>query len=220
MFFVCVSIWCVGGKFHSLFPLSFHAFSLYVCVRGLHFDVLDKKIFLPYFRSTLASFVVVSLLYSSFLFIALLPRVRVFVKVFWHLLLSCFLYEFSFYFLPVSLATSLGCCCFYFPPLYLNFRWKECYWVTIWSVIQFNYGFKRYKFFVEIWSQKLSNEYDVSGCLSHTVLCVLKWKINIILLFSLFLLLFMNYTVLFCTIYKSYYTILINFYIYLQYLQQ
>ena len=85
-------------------------------MRGLHFDVLDKKIFLPYFRSTLASFVVVSLLYSSFLFIALLPRVRVFVKVFWHLLLSCFLYEFSFYFLPVSLATSLGCCCFFFPP--------------------------------------------------------------------------------------------------------
>ena len=189
-------------------------------MRGLHFDVLDKKIFLPYFRSTLASFVVVSLLYSSFLFIALLPRVRVFVKVFWHLLLSCFLYEFSFYFLPVSLATSLGCCCFFFPPLYLNFRWKECYWVTIWSVIQFNYGFKRYKFFVEIWSQKLSNEYDVSGCLSHTVLCVLKWKIKIILLFSFFLLLFINYTVFFGIIYRSYYIILTNFYIYLRYLRQ
>ena len=40
-----------------------------------------------------------------------------------------------------------------------------------------------------------------------------------ILLFNLFLLLFMNPIVLFSTIYRSYFTILINFYLYLQYFQ-
>ena len=41
-----------------------------------------------------------------------------------------------------------------------------------------------------------------------------------ILQFSLFLLLFIGLTVLFGTIYESYYTISANFYIYLQYFQQ
>ena len=43
----------------------------------------------------------------------------------------------------------------------------------------------------------------------------LKWKIKIILLFSLFLLLFMGPTALFGTIYELHYTISINFYLYL-----
>jgi len=43
---------------------------------------------------------------------------------------------------------------------------------------------------------------------------------QLILLFNLFLLLFMSFTVLFGTIYGSYYTISINFYLYLQYFQQ
>ena len=46
---------------------------------------------------------------------------------------------------------------------------------------------------------------------------VLEWKKKIILLFSLFLLLFMSLTALFNTIYKSYGIILTNFYFYLQY---
>ena len=44
-FFVCVSIWCVGGKFHSLFPLSFHAFSLWVCVRVCTLTFWTKRFF-------------------------------------------------------------------------------------------------------------------------------------------------------------------------------
>ena len=42
-------------------------------------------------------------------------------------------------------------------------------------------------------------------------------EMKIILLFSLFLLLFMGHTTLFGTIHGSYCTILINFYLYLQY---
>ena len=42
-------------------------------------------------------------------------------------------------------------------------------------------------------------------------------KIKIILLFSLFLLLFMGPTILFRIIHEVYYTISTNFYIYLQY---
>ena len=45
-------------------------------------------------------------------------------------------------------------------------------------------------------------------------------KSLLILLFSLFLLLFMGSTVLFVTIYEFYYTISVNFYLYLQYFQQ
>lgn len=83
LFFVRLSIWCLGGKFHSLFLSSLFLCFFPLCLReDLHFDVLDKKFFLPYFRSTLASFVAVSLLYSSFLFIALLRRVGVFVNIF------------------------------------------------------------------------------------------------------------------------------------------
>ena len=47
-----------------------------------------------------------------------------------------------------------------------------------------------------------------------------KLKSQFILLFNLFLLLFMNHTVLFGTIYGSHYIISINFYLYLQYFQQ
>ena len=47
-----------------------------------------------------------------------------------------------------------------------------------------------------------------------------KLKSQLILLFSLFFLMFMDPTVLFYTIHKSYYTISINFYIYLPYFQQ
>ena len=47
-----------------------------------------------------------------------------------------------------------------------------------------------------------------------------KLKDQVILLFNLFLLLFMGLTALFSTIHKSYYTILVNFYIYLQYFHQ
>ena len=45
-------------------------------------------------------------------------------------------------------------------------------------------------------------------------------KIKIILLFSLFFLLFMGLTALFGTIYGSHYIISIKFYFYLQYFQQ
>ena len=44
-----------------------------------------------------------------------------------------------------------------------------------------------------------------------------KLKIQLILLFSLFFKLFMRSIAVFCTIHKSHYTILVNFYIYLQY---
>ena len=47
-----------------------------------------------------------------------------------------------------------------------------------------------------------------------------KLKSQFILLFSLFLVLFMDLTVLFGTIYRFYYTISANFYLYLQYFQQ
>ena len=47
-----------------------------------------------------------------------------------------------------------------------------------------------------------------------------KLKSQFILPFSLFLLLFMSLTALFGTIYSSYYTILFNFYLYLQFFQQ
>ena len=43
---------------------------------------------------------------------------------------------------------------------------------------------------------------------------------QLILLFSLFLLLFIDFTALFNTIHRSYYTIPVNFYIYLQYFQK
>ena len=43
---------------------------------------------------------------------------------------------------------------------------------------------------------------------------------QLILLFSLFLLLFMSHIALFGTIHRSHYTISINFYLYLQYFQQ
>ena len=219
MFFVCVSIWCVGGKFHSLFPLSFHAFSLYVCVRGLHFDVLDKKIFLPYFRSTLASFVVVSLLYSSFLFIALLPRVRVFVKVFWHLLLSCFLYEFSFYFLPVSLATSLGCCCFFFPPFISILDERNAIGLQFGQLYNSISVLNGTNFLLK--SDLRSFQMSMIPVDVFHTRCAfgLEWKMKIISLFNLFLLPFISYTVLFDIIHGLYYTILTNFYIYLRYLQ-
>ena len=45
-----------------------------------------------------------------------------------------------------------------------------------------------------------------------TSMCLAKIKIQLILLFSLFLLLFMNPTTLFGTIHKSYCTISTNFY--------
>ena len=45
-----------------------------------------------------------------------------------------------------------------------------------------------------------------------TSMCLAKIKIQLILLFSLFLLLFMNPTTLFGTIHKFYCTISINFY--------
>ena len=53
-------------------------------------------------------------------------------------------------------------------------------------------------------------------------MCVfgLGLKIKIIALFSLFLLLFIGSTALFGTIHRSYCTISINFYLYLQYFQQ
>ena len=47
-----------------------------------------------------------------------------------------------------------------------------------------------------------------------------KLKNLLILLFSLFLLLFMGPIALFGTIHKSHYTISVNFYLYLQYFQQ
>ena len=47
-----------------------------------------------------------------------------------------------------------------------------------------------------------------------------QWKIEIILLFSLFLLLFMGLIIFFDTIHEFRCTILTNFYIYLQYFQQ
>ena len=43
---------------------------------------------------------------------------------------------------------------------------------------------------------------------------------QLILLFSLFLLLFMSLTTLFCTIHRSHCTVSINFYLYLRYFQQ
>ena len=46
-----------------------------------------------------------------------------------------------------------------------------------------------------------------------------QWKVKIIFLFSLFLLLFIDPTVLFVIIHKLYCTISANFYIYLQYFQ-
>ena len=48
---------------------------------------------------------------------------------------------------------------------------------------------------------------------------VLRLKIKIISTFSLFLLLFISFIVLFDTIYGSHYTISTNFYLYLQYFQ-
>lgn len=45
LFFVRLSIWCLGGKFHSLFPLSFYAFSLYVCVRICTLTFWTKSFF-------------------------------------------------------------------------------------------------------------------------------------------------------------------------------
>ena len=47
-----------------------------------------------------------------------------------------------------------------------------------------------------------------------------KLKKSIYFTVNLFLLLFINLIVLFDTIYKSHYTILINFYLYLQYLKK
>ena len=47
-----------------------------------------------------------------------------------------------------------------------------------------------------------------------------KLKSQLILLFSLFLLLFMGLIALFDTIYESHCTISVNFYLYLQYFQQ
>ena len=52
--------------------------------------------------------------------------------------------------------------------------------------------------------------------------CVFGYQLKsqLILLFSLFFLMFIDPTVLFDTIHRSYYTILVNFYIYLSYFQQ
>ena len=54
------------------------------------------------------------------------------------------------------------------------------------------------------------------------ILCLFSkyYFCHLILLFSLFLLLFMSFTVLFDVIYGSHYTILANFCLYLQYFQQ
>ena len=47
-----------------------------------------------------------------------------------------------------------------------------------------------------------------------------KLKSQLILPFSLFLLLFIGHTAFFGTIHESYYTISVNFYLYLQYFRQ
>ena len=54
----------------------------------------------------------------------------------------------------------------------------------------------------------------------HLSVCLAKIKSQLILLFSLFLLLFMGPIALFGTIHEFHYTILVNFYLYLQYFQQ
>ena len=56
-------------------------------------------------------------------------------------------------------------------------------------------------------------------CVLYIVCVWQKLKSQLILLFNLFLLLFMDLTVLFGTIYGSYCTISVNFYFYLQYFQ-
>ena len=108
---------------------------------------------------------------------------------------------------------------FFFFPLYLNSRWKECYCVTIWSVIQFNYGFRHPIGTNFLLKSDLRNFQMgmISVDVFHT-LCAfeLEWKMKIISLFRLFLLLFMSLNILFDTIYWSYCIILTNFYLYLQ----
>ena len=61
----------------------------------------------------------------------------------------------------------------------------------------------------------LSFYLSVSSCVFG-----LRWKIKIILLFSLFLLLFMGSIALFGTIHEPHCIISTNFYLYLQYFQQ
>ena len=64
-------------------------------------------------------------------------------------------------------------------------------------------------------------EYEKQKEKIHTM-CVFgsSLKNQLILLFNLFLLLFIGPTALFSTIYEFYCTILVNFYLYLQYFQQ
>ena len=74
------------------------------------------------------------------------------------------------------------------------------YFVTVFSIFSFN---------------KISNiQMDPKCAFGY------KLKSQLILLFSLFLLLFMDPIALFGTVHGSHYTILANFYLYLQYFQQ
>ena len=95
------------------------------------------------------------------------------------------------------------------------------------SIILFGtiYGFHctilvNFYLYLQYFQQKVFNFSKISKSQTDLVCIWLCLKSQLILLFSLFLLLFMDSTALFGTIHGSYYTISANFYLYLQYYQQ